>query len=389
VTAIVFCGPTLERAEVEAVLPEATVVGPAAAGDVYRAASRKPSAIGLIDGYFDHRLSVWHKEILWALSSGIRVYGSASMGALRAVELASFGMVGVGKIFEQYASGALEDDDEVAVVHEAAEDGYRSRSDALVNMRATLEAARRVGAISAESEARLLEWAKGRFYAERSYAAMLHASGSILAPEQEATLRTYLRQQAPTNQKRLDALAMLDQMSNDASPSDGSVSVEFRFAYTNAWHVFRQKAAESAPRNVAAEPVAAAEPPPEDHDFMAENAGMERLRRCPPELADRTWIEALERALALVLAEDDGPVDVSRLNMESEAFRRVRRLLSDEHLRTWMRQNDLDVESFSSLIYEEVLVGRHRAVARRLGMLQVANTLRSSSDYGSVKDDET
>jgi hypothetical protein len=57
-----------------------------AQGDVYRAALRAPRAIGIIDGYFERMPSVWHKEILWAMSRGIHVFGSASMGAL---ELAS------------------------------------------------------------------------------------------------------------------------------------------------------------------------------------------------------------------------------------------------------------------------------------------------------------
>jgi hypothetical protein len=39
------------------------------------------------------------------------------MGALRAAELHTFGMVGVGRVFEGYRDGVYEDDDEVAVVH--------------------------------------------------------------------------------------------------------------------------------------------------------------------------------------------------------------------------------------------------------------------------------
>ena len=99
---------------------------------------RGPLAIGLIDGYFERVPAVWHKEILWALSQGIHVFGSASMGALRAAELAPFGMIGVGAIFEAYRDGILEDDDEVAVAHGPADTGYRAGSDAMVNIRATL-----------------------------------------------------------------------------------------------------------------------------------------------------------------------------------------------------------------------------------------------------------
>ena len=95
-------------------------------------------AIGIIDGVFDHVPSVWHKEVLWAMSEGIHVFGSASMGALRAAELAAFGMIGVGEIFRNYQNGSLEDDDEVAVVHGTREDGFCAMSDAMVNIRQTL-----------------------------------------------------------------------------------------------------------------------------------------------------------------------------------------------------------------------------------------------------------
>jgi len=52
-------------------------------------------------GYFEIVPTVWHKEILWAMDRGIHVYGGASIGALRAAELADFGMTGIGQIYEQ------------------------------------------------------------------------------------------------------------------------------------------------------------------------------------------------------------------------------------------------------------------------------------------------
>jgi hypothetical protein len=59
---------------------------------VYQATQSHPAIIGLIDGYFEVTPTVWHKEILWAMAQGIHVHGSASIGALRAAELCSFGM---------------------------------------------------------------------------------------------------------------------------------------------------------------------------------------------------------------------------------------------------------------------------------------------------------
>jgi hypothetical protein len=138
----VFVGPTLSAEEARKEL-DAVYLPPAAQGDVYRAARERPEAIGLIDGYFERVPAVWHKELLWAMAEGIHVYGSASMGALRAAELAPFGMRGFGATFEAFLHGDLEDDDEVAVMHAPAEEGYRPLSEAMVNIRATLASAER------------------------------------------------------------------------------------------------------------------------------------------------------------------------------------------------------------------------------------------------------
>ena len=75
----VFVGPTLRLQDLEAT-PEIVALPPAAQGDVYRAAQSRPQAIGIIDGYFEGVLSVWHKEILYAMAEGIHVFGAASIG---------------------------------------------------------------------------------------------------------------------------------------------------------------------------------------------------------------------------------------------------------------------------------------------------------------------
>ncbi|HVK84540.1 MAG TPA: TfuA-like protein [Kofleriaceae bacterium] len=115
-TTLVYVGPTLPAAEVAARLPGARVLPPVAVGDVLRAVKRGGvRRIAIIDGYFERMAAVWHKELLVALARGIEVWGAASMGALRAAELAPFGMRGIGGIYRAFASGELIADDEVAV----------------------------------------------------------------------------------------------------------------------------------------------------------------------------------------------------------------------------------------------------------------------------------
>jgi hypothetical protein len=118
-----------------------------AGGDLYRAARAGVSIIGLVDGYFEAVPSVSQKEILWALSHGIHVYGSVSIGALRAVELEPFGMRGVGRVFEAFRDGVLRDDDEVALLHGPAEAGYPPVTEAMVNIWATTRGCRTAGSI--------------------------------------------------------------------------------------------------------------------------------------------------------------------------------------------------------------------------------------------------
>jgi hypothetical protein len=113
--AVVFCGPTLSQRD-RAAYAEFDFQPPVRQGELFLVTRSRPRVIGIIDGYFDGQPAVWHKEILWALSQGIAVFGASSMGALRAAELHPFGVRGVGAIFEAYRDGALTDDDEVALI---------------------------------------------------------------------------------------------------------------------------------------------------------------------------------------------------------------------------------------------------------------------------------
>ena len=82
----IFTGPTLSPKEAKSHL-DAVYLPPVKLGDIYRIVELfKPITIGIIDGYFNQVPAVWHKEILWAISRGVQVFGAASMGALRAAD---------------------------------------------------------------------------------------------------------------------------------------------------------------------------------------------------------------------------------------------------------------------------------------------------------------
>lgn len=234
---VVFAGPTLDAASITAVL-DAEVRGPAARGDVLRAVEAGATAVGVIDGYFERVAAVWHKELLWALAKGLRVYGAASMGALRAAELADFGMTPVGAIADAYLREELTDDDEVAVAHRDAEGGYAPVSEAMVNVRATLAAAREGGVIGAAAHDALVAAVKGRFYAERTWGlALAEGARRGVAAEELQALKAWL----PTGRvdaKRRDALALVARMREDAGAKGEAPG--WRFEHTDAWEMLRR-----------------------------------------------------------------------------------------------------------------------------------------------------
>lgn len=365
-TTVVFVGPTLPASSVRAALPDAVVHGPAACGDVYRAWRRGVRNVLLLDGYFDHRLSVWHKEILWALAQGVHVAGASSMGALRAAELDAFGMRGVGKIYELYRTGELEDDDEVAVLHEGPERGFTAQSVAMVNLRLTLRRAVAAGVTDLRGETRLIAAGKRLFYAERTFAAML-ARAEVDATTR-ARLEAWFAEQGLVDQKRQDAEALLElaatgELERGPAPS-------FKFEATNPWHALR--------RRIDAEPEGGSEPARRTEaeasfwwDWLAE------LRRAQPERHALVWARALERALALLLAGDrhltPSPGDVQG---ESERFRRREGLLTPEQTAAWLARNELDLAGFSRLAHDLATARLAAEQVRHAALAQLPAILR-------------
>lgn len=243
VSACIFAGPTL-RSSANAGIADTAWLPPAKHGDIYRAVSLlRPRAIGIVDGYFQWAPSVWHKEILWAIDQGVHVFGAASMGALRAAELAPFGMRGVGRIFEAYRDGVLadcgdapfEDDDEVAVVHGPVETCYLAASEAMVNMRYTLAKAESAGVIGAPLRARLIVIAKTLFFPERSYELLLQRARAAALPEHElAALQAWLPLER-VNQKLADALSMIEAMRHFLASEPAPARANFLFEHTTLW----------------------------------------------------------------------------------------------------------------------------------------------------------
>jgi len=202
---IVFLGPSLDVTSAEQILA-AEYRPPAKRGDLIAAARDGAAIIGLIDGVFHQESAVAHREILTAVKGGIRVVGASSMGALRAAEMDTLGMVGIGEVYRMYKSGELESDDEVALVFDP-ETGL-SLSEPLINIRFTFKEAERQGIITAPDHAVLLSAAQSVFYPQRTYGRIMAAAGAAITLETQERFLSWVKLHA-CDQKRDDAVEAL------------------------------------------------------------------------------------------------------------------------------------------------------------------------------------
>lgn len=226
---IIFAGPSLPDAADHAAT--ALVRGPAALGDVAKAVAGGATVIGIVDGYFENVASVWHKEILYALSEGVTVMGGASMGALRAAECTPYGMIGIGAIFGAYAGGALIDDDAVGQVHGPEELGYIALTEPLVNIAATLRRLRDRALVSAAEHDAILAVATAAFFKERTYPKVLAAAplDSVRRGEIARLVNEFRR-----DLKREDALALVAAV-EAAADARISPPTSWKFTETQMW----------------------------------------------------------------------------------------------------------------------------------------------------------
>ncbi|MEU9983560.1 TfuA-like protein [Streptomyces sp. NPDC050856] len=172
----VFVGPTLMRSEPQLAAPGVRVWPPARHGDLFNTAIRSGDTVVLIDGVYHQAPALRHKEILAAMGRGIRVVGAASIGALRAAELAPYGMLGVGHIYTAYVRGDIDGDDEVAV-GQAPDGAWDALTWPLVNLRHALQLAVADVVLDAGRAAGLLSALRAVYYPQRTWAAVRAVCG--------------------------------------------------------------------------------------------------------------------------------------------------------------------------------------------------------------------
>jgi TfuA protein len=198
---VVYLGPSLGRLEAFSIL-KADYKPPICRGDLAKL-PEETKIVGIVDGEFYQNLAVSSKEIVAILDRGIKVFGAASMGALRAAETYTFGTIGIGEIFAMFRDGVLNGDDEVALVYDP--ESYRQLSEPLVNIRRALKMALASEIIDEEEMNRLISHMKSCYFPDRSYTAL-----QSLCPE----LLDFFRGSPLPDLKRSDARQMLIAIKN-------------------------------------------------------------------------------------------------------------------------------------------------------------------------------
>jgi hypothetical protein len=365
-TSVVFSGPTLPAAEVTTRIG-AICLPPARQGDLWRAVRElRPAAIGLIDGRFLDVPSVWHREILAALTEGVHVFGAASMGALRAAELDSFGMHGVGQIYTAYRDGVwpdlddvFADDDEVAVIHSPIESGAIPLSDAMVDLRATLAAAAAAGVIDSEASRSLASVMKHLHFPERSFQRMVALAPSVIGASDAARLTAWLPS-GRISQKRCDAIEMLDVMADFLASWPQPFVPEFTFSRALVWERF---VANDAARLTADETLV-----------------LEELRIHP-----ETWRSAARVGLGrLHSLRAAAPPEGDAVRAEMDRFRHERGLGRWRDIETWMEANAIDAAGLVRLLNEDAALESLGAAEPPEWKVRLLDHLRLSGHFAPL-----
>jgi hypothetical protein len=352
---VVFLGPSLPLQEARKILPSATFRGPAEQSDIVTAVEAYGArAIGLIDGTFRQNLSVWHSEVCYALSRGVRVYGSSSMGALRAAETARYGTIGVGRVFEWYSDGTITRDDEVALAHGDQESGYVKMSEPLVNVRASLIEAVLRRELDKTALIAAVDAAASLFFPERTIPAILQRCSEnglsrevVLAVQRALTVRY-------VDVKRDDARALLAQvkadMEGDASPRPVTPQWNFSHPYVFETLYNHDRRIVRDGNEVSLQLVA-------EH-LALHSTNFDEIRRA-----------ALNHALVVFLG---GLLQVTA-TAEEIALERSNLLevhdMDDEAVQKWLKDNDLNESDFSQFLREAAVCRRlHRWILSNRGL---------------------
>ncbi len=215
---LIFLGPSLSKEQASQIL-DAEYRPPIRRGDLPKALAEGYRVIGIVDGVFHHAFSVSLQEIREAIERGVKLYGSSSMGALRAADAYSLGMVGIGKIYSWYRSGKIDSDEEVALLFD--ETTGAQLTEPLVHLRAHLEKFMHQGYIDESMFQNIFKIGMQIPYYQRTRLMLLKQIESLLPSELFVKMQKEFSEEK-TDLKGEDAIALLRQIQKENNRSSSA-----------------------------------------------------------------------------------------------------------------------------------------------------------------------
>jgi hypothetical protein len=209
---VVFVGPSIRANRIPRVLGM-EFVPPIRRGDL--SDYEGFDLVVILDGEFGQNLAVSPKEILRAVNRGQRVVGASSMGALRASELHSFGMIGKGWVFERFARSAVRRDDDVALAYDPFT--WAPVTVPMVNIIYWMESIVSDGLLSPRESRAVVSGARKLFFANRSEIALMRLMDNILGCDRVRSLIAHSGGAIP-DIKEIDAIEAIRFASAMGSP---------------------------------------------------------------------------------------------------------------------------------------------------------------------------
>ena len=215
----VYAGSSLLTSDTEELRDLASSLGveldlrpPVIRGDLLRTGTegRWNNRTLILDGQFGQNLSISITEVREYLGRGLYLAGASSMGALRAVECRTLGMIQHGWVCEQYRTGRVEADSEVALLMDPVTSAPLTVP--LINVRWLLRQLQEWGELESADAATALGVARRVHYRARIPEALAGAFGRSLTAGAADVLLPHLEPDSipEWDRKRLDGIEAVE-----------------------------------------------------------------------------------------------------------------------------------------------------------------------------------
>lgn len=241
----------------------------------------------------------------------------------------------------------------------------------MVNIRITLAKAHADGIVSRQVRDTFVDFAKESHYPRRSFDQLLGRGAELNVPDDELDALAHWLPTGKIDQKREDAVAMLEHIrelrANDVAP----LRVDYNFEVTEIWtDAIRQLDGDAEP----------------DSSESLTPDVIDELR-----LEEDTYLEARANALARMsmlagAGTQDATIDSAALRSASDRLRQSKGLFGRSEIDAWLGANDLSLEDYDRLIEDEVHIERLKPELQSALAPYIMDHLRIRGDYARLAD---